>query len=244
MSTITLKNVVFAFIRLVCLNFPIVLQKLLIESEAVLFSVFSQSPATTSMPVLIQRVTNVIFRLTLCIILPWIIYKLQINLFQCKLCNIFSKKHTWIIQPSKFNKFLGITTIILMLINAVRSLSILVLGLSGVISFDNDDVETIEGIIDGITVGLFNTTYFLYLISTLEYQRIQQFLIQSSVPWSLIICMKIIALSYFVIFVCNRIITSTPLDTVYIIDKLLSHLTIQILVTYLFIRGLRNVAKH
>ena len=169
-------------------------------------------------------------------VLSWIFYKLWSNLYQID--------HNWIFEPSKLNKSLGISTIFLIIINSLASVVLNILELRGVISSDS-----IRHWIGSVTVGIYNTTYFLYLTTTLIYQRNQRKRIEEAVSQKSILILKVITSLYAVIYIGKKVFSylfdhSQLLNLIYYITKLSSHILIQILVTCLYIAGLRNVANY
>ena len=195
------------------------------------------------------------------IIVARVTYKIWFHLFKCDKHHIFhipccvirfSDRHNWIYEPSALNKVLALIS------SASITLShfgFIVLWITRQFIDSLHDGKYYSFLLIPFSISIIGpTTYYLYLVTTLEYQMNSQSLIKSMVPSKFIIFIKFLIVLNLVLFICleltwfstnfSYVIWNIPYVTIIQITSLCIRVFDEISILYLYLSGLNNVCRY
>ena len=175
------------------------------------------------------------------IILLWITRKIFTNLY--------IKRHNWIIEPSSTNKIYALLTPLLCLISYITWIIIIMLFILTYI----DETNYLKWTLINSSVSILgNFTYFMYMISTLQYQMKAEPLMKQAISNKILIFIKCLlyldlarhAIANYLNVLCDyaNVYRGIPYYLISWIFGVILKIFCEILLCKLYISGLNNVA--
>lgn len=205
---------------------------------------------------LIQNIIIVIFQSLSEIIFVYILYKIICNLYTISCGHIgFSDRHTWIIEPSSANKIYALLSMTFMVLSNFYFLIMI-----GVIWNYSPDFSMHSTYFIYFEVYLAfrisaRSFYFLYVISTLEYQRKACDLMQQVISNNQICFIKVVWCIYFLNNIVAQLILWAPNNfsndlngfpyvIIVTVIAIAANLIMETFALYLYTKGLNHIANY